>query len=224
VPAPICNVGFVETTITDHLLSTTRAVRRKLDLDRPVEPEVLADCLRLAVQAPTPGASENWRWLVIRDQHLKNEIGALFRKAGSAYLRARAEAAGDAVKDGATARAFASGQYLIDVIERVPVFVIPCLQGRPQGGNEALSVYYGGIFPAVWSFQLALRSRGLGSTLTSYHLQYEAEAAKILGIPDDVTQVGLLPIAYTTVPDFKPARRRPVEEITYLDTWGHPPA
>jgi nitroreductase len=208
----------------DHLLSTTRAVRRKLDLDRPVENEVLTQCLRLAVQAPTPGAAETWRWLIIRDQHLKNQIGALFREVGTEYLRQRREAAGDAAEHGAMARAFASGQYLIDVIERVPVFVIPCLLGRPQGGNAQLSVFYGGIFPAVWSFQLALRARGLGSTLTSYHLYREAEAAKVLGIPDDVTQVGLLPVAYTTVPDFKPAPRRPVEDVTYLDTWGHPPS
>lgn len=206
----------------DHLLSTTRAVRRKLDLDRPVGTEILTECLRLAVQAPTPGAAETWRWLIVRDQHLKNQIGALFREVGNAYLRQRREAAGAAAQHGATARAFASGQYLVDVIERVPVFVIPCLQGRPQGRNAQLSAFYGGIFPAVWSFQLALRARGLGSTLTSYHLEHEAEAAKTLGIPDDVTQVGLLPVAYTTVPDFKPAPRRPVEDVTYLDTWGEP--
>lgn len=205
---------------TDHLLSTTRAVRLKLDLDRPVEQEVITDCLRLAIQAPTPGNAQQWRWLIVRDQGVRNEIGALFREVGNAYMQAKIAGLGAAATEPSTKRAIASGQHLVDVIERVPVFVIPCVQGRPRGGNEALSVFYGGIFPAVWNFQLALRSRGLGSTLTSYHLEREAEAAKILGILDDVTQVGLLPIAYTTASDFKPAPRTPVEEITYVDHWG----
>ncbi len=202
----------------DHVLSTTRSVRRKLDLDRPVENAVLVECLRLALQAPTPGNAQSWRWLIVRDPEQKKRIGALFRTAGMAYVNERT-AAGQPPEFG---RIVTSGRYLIDVIERVPVFVIPCLQGRPSGDNAALSVFYGGIFPAVWSFQLALRSRGLGSTLTSYHLQYEAEAARILGIPADVTQVGLLPIAYTTQTDFRPAPRNPVEQVTFVDAWDQP--
>jgi nitroreductase len=212
----------VDTEITDHLLTTTRAVRRKLDLKRPVEPEVIVECLRVALQAPTPGNSQGWRWLVVRDQAIKDRLGAIFRDRGNVYLESVVAQLGDAVHDPSVARNLASARYLIDVIERVPVFVIPCVTGRPHGGNSALSVFYGGIFPAVWNFQLALRSRGLGSTLTSYHLECEAEAAEILGIPDDVTQVGLLPVAYTTVPDFKPAPRRPVEEVAYADRWGRP--
>lgn len=202
--------------VTDHLLATTPAVRRKLDLDRPVPDEVLLECLRLAVQAPTPGGSQAWRWLVVRDQERRTAIGALFRQVGEAYLQARAATAAP--------RALASGRHLVDVIERVPVFVIPCLVGRPPQGNAAQSVFYGGIFPAVWNFQLALRARGLGSTLTSYHLEHEREAAALLGIPDDVTQVGLLPVAYTTVDDFRPPPRQAVEELTYVDEWGAPPA
>jgi nitroreductase len=198
----------------DHLLSTTRAVRRKLDLDRPVEPAVLEACLNLALQAPTPGNVQAWRWLVVRDQGVKERLGALFREVGEAYL---AEKAAEAEP-----RALASGRHLIDVIERVPVFVIPCLKGRPSGENATDAAFYGGIFPAVWNFQLALRSRGLGSTLTTYHLSREAEAAEILGVPDGYTQVGLLPVAYTTVPDFKPAARIPLSEVAYLDHWGTP--
>ncbi len=199
---------------TDHLLRTTRAVRRKLDLDRPVEPAVLDECLNLALQAPTPGNVQAWRWLVVRDQDVKNRLGAIFREAGEAYLAERASAA--------PSRALASGQHLIDVIERVPVFVIPVLAGRPAGDNAVDAAFYGGIFPAVWSFQLALRSRGLGSTLTTYHLAREAEAAEILGIPEGHTQAGLLPVAYTTVPDFKPAPRTPLSEVAFLDHWGTP--
>src|SRR5947207_7945039 len=202
--------------VTDHLLSTTRAVRRKLDLDRPVQTAVLVECLQVAVQAPTPRSTEQWRWLIVRDQAVKDGLGALFRAVGNPYLQAR-------VAGGAPARAMASAQYLVDVIERVPVFVIPCVLGRPSGDNAALSVFYGGIYPAVWNFQLALRSRGLGSTLTTYHLEREAEAARILGIPDDVTQVCLLPIGYTTAADFRPGPRTPATEICYLDGWGTPP-
>ncbi|WUL18562.1 nitroreductase family protein [Amycolatopsis sp. NBC_00355] len=132
----------------DHLLSTTRAVRRKLDLDRPVEPAILEECLNLALQAPTPGNAQAWRWLVVRDQRVKDRLGGLFREVGSAYLAGR-EAAAD---DTATRRALASGQHLIDVIERVPVFVIPCLKGRPSGENATDAAFYGGIFPAVWNF------------------------------------------------------------------------
>jgi nitroreductase len=206
----------------DHLLSTTRAVRRKLDLERPVEPEVLEECLNLALQAPTPGNVQAWRWLVVRDRAVKQRLGAIFREVGEAYLADRKAAAGDAAAQPSVARALASGQHLIDVIERVPVFVIPVLAGRPAGDNAVDAAFYGGIFPAVWSFQLALRSRGLGSTLTTYHLAREAEAAEILGIPDGHTQVGLLPVAYTTVPDFKPAPRTPLSEVAFLDHWGTP--
>ncbi|MFD5247002.1 nitroreductase family protein [Amycolatopsis sp. NPDC058340] len=211
----------MDTSVTDHLLSTTRAVRRKLDLDRPVEPEVLDECLRLALQAPTPGNQQAWRWLVVRDQGVKDRLSELFRRAGKAYLETNAAALGEAITEPSVARAFASGQHLIDVIDRVPVFVVPCLNGRPSGDNATDAAFYGGIFPAVWNFQLALRSRGLGSTLTTYHLTHEAEAAEILGIPSGVTQVGLLPVAYTTVPDFKPAARVPLAEVAYLDGWGN---
>jgi len=198
----------------DHLLSTTRAVRRKLDLDRPVEPEVLEECLNLALQAPTPGNVQAWRWLVVRDQDVKDRLSVLFREVGEAYLAERASAA--------PARMLASGRHLLEVIDRVPVFVIPVLAGRPAGDNAVDAAFYGGIFPAVWNFQLALRSRGLGSTLTTYHLSREAEAAEILGVPDGHTQAGLLPVAYTTTPDFKPAERVPLSEVAYLDHWGTP--
>jgi nitroreductase len=151
---------------------------------------------------------------------VKSELGKLFREVGEEYMRRTLEPLGDYVNEPQIARNVASGRHLLDVIDQVPVFVIPCLLGRPQGNNALLSGFYGGIFPAVWAFQLALRSRGLGSTLTSYHLQREEEAAQILGIPADVTQVGLLPVAYTTTTTFKPAPRTPVEEITYFDQWG----
>jgi nitroreductase len=206
----------------DRLLTTTPSVRKKLDLERPVEPGVVADCLRIALQAPTAGGQQTWRWIVVRDQEIRNELGKLFRSMGSAYLDNVEKRLGDAAHTPAGRRALSSGRFLVDNIERVPVLVIPCQLGRPDDGNQTLSAFYGSIFPAVWSFQLALRSRGLGSTLTTYHLTHEAEAAQILGLPANVTQVGLLPVAYTTVTDFKPAPRLPLEHVAFADRWEHP--
>lgn len=210
----------MDTAVVDQLLTTTRAVRRKLDLARPVELDVILECLRIAVQAPTAGTTQSWRWLVVQDQGIKNAVGALFRDVGNAYLRRKIETAGELADSPGFKRALASAQHLVDFIERIPVYVIPCMVGRPEGGNDALAVFYGGIFPAIWNFQLALRSRGLGSTLTTYHLEREAEAAAILGIPDGVTQLALLPIGYTTTDEFRPGPRQPVERLTYVDRWG----
>lgn len=204
----------MDTSVTDELLSTTRAVRRRLDLDRPVERDVVLDCLRLAIQAPTGSNRQGWRWLVVTDAEKKRRLSELYRAGGEAYLRRALDTTGDDQQR----RVFESAMYLVEHLHRVPVLVIPCIEGRPPEGNPA--GFYGSILPAVWSLQLALRSRGLGSALTTFHLAHEREAAALLGVPDDVTQVGLLPVAYTTGTGFRPARRRPVEEITYWDAWG----
>lgn len=197
----------------DELLSTTRSVRLKLDLDRPVEPEVINECLRLALQAPSPGNLQMWRWVVVRDPKQRAELGRLFREVGNSYL---ASLPGDIPE-----HSLRSGRFLIDNIERVPVLVVPCVVGRPPATLFESAAFYGGIYPAVWSLQLALRTRGLGSTMTTYHLSRAAEAAEILGIPDDVTQTCLLPIAYTTQRNFKPAQRMPLGEVAYADHWGN---
>ena len=203
--------------MTDELLATTRAVRKRLDLDKPVPREVINECLELAVQAPTGSNSQSWRWLVVEDADKRRALADLYRKGGEAYL----SSAGEQAADDQTKRVFGSAVYLMEHLHEVPVHVIPCVQGRP--GPETPMVMLGGlfgsIFPAVWSFQLALRSRGLGSALTTLHLIHEKEAAEILGIPDDVMQVALLPVAYTLGTDFKRAERPPVADITHWDTW-----
>ncbi len=200
----------------DALLSTTRAVRKRLDFDRPVPDDVLIECLQLATQAPTGSNTQGWRWLVIRDQAKKDELARLYSDAGGAYLK---QAAANADAGSQTGRVYDSASFLADNMGRAPVLVIPCILGRPgtKGWDEA--GLYGSIIPAMWSFQLALRSRGLGSCYTTLHLQREAEVRELLGIPETVTQAALLPVAYTVGTDFKPAYRRPVSEITYLDTW-----
>jgi nitroreductase len=207
----------IDTSVTDHLLSTTRAVRKRLDLDRPVEREVLIDCLRLAIQAPTGSNSQGWRWMVVTDAGKRADLARLYRSGGEAYLRAANRNAEPVT--GQQARVAESALHLLEVIDRVPVLVIPCIEGRINDVRRAAG-FFGSIHPAIWSFQLALRSRGLGSAWTTFHLAHEHEAADLLGIPyDDVTQAAMLPVAYTVGTDFRPAKRRPVEEITYWDTW-----
>ena len=205
---------------TDALLSTTRAVRKRLDLDRDVPDDVLLECLQLAVQAPTGSNRQGWRWMVIRDQEKKNALADIYRRAGGAYLASASEG----VESGSqTGRVLNSAQYLAENFEKVPVMVSPMIIGRLDDGSAGSAAgLMGSIIPAMWSFQLALRSRGLGTCLTTIHLGKEKEAAELLGIPDHMTQAGLLPVAYTKGTDFKPAARPPVEEITYLDTYKNP--
>jgi len=208
----------------DHLLSTTRAVRKRLDLGRPVEPEVIEDCLRLAIQAPTGSNSQGWRWIVVTDAEKRAGLAEIYRKGFYPYREAQTAAAPTAGIPTATAqmaRVADSADYLAAHLHEVPVHVIPCIGGRElaAAGNANAAGIYGSIFPAVWSFQLALRSRGLASSLTTLHLVHEAEAAELLGIPDDYLQVALLPVAYFTGEDFKPATRKPIERLTSWNTW-----
>ncbi|MEM7272259.1 MAG: nitroreductase family protein [Actinomycetota bacterium] len=205
---------------TDALLSTTRAVRKRLDFEREVPDDVLLECLQLAVQAPTGSNRQGWRWMVVRDAEKKEALADIYRRAGGAYL---ADAAKDADQGSQTGRVIDSANYLAQHLGEVPVMVIPMIIGRLQDGttNSAAGLF-GSIIPAMWSFQLALRSRGLGSCYTTLHLGLEQEAAELLGIPEHMSQAGLLPVAYTKGTDFKAAKRDPVEQITYLDTYKNP--
>lgn len=207
-----------DTSVTDRLLSTTRTVRRRLDLERPVEESVILDCLRLAIQAPTGSNAQGWRWVVVTDPDKRSELARMYAEGGAGYLKA---AAGQE-KDDQTRRVYESALHLTDILDRVPVHVIPCIEGRADNAPNILSASaYGSVIPAAWNFMLALRSRGLGSAWTTLHLFKEKEAAELLGIPyEKVTQVALIPVAYTVGLDFKPARRPPVEGITYWDSWG----
>jgi nitroreductase len=202
--------------VTDRLLSTTRAVRKRLDLDRPVEESVILECLQLATQAPTASNNQGWRFVVVLDPEKRKALSAIFRKGGAFYKEMPQP------DDPQDRRVRASAEYLIDVIDRVPALVIPCHEGRPTDAKSA-AIYYASIHPAIWSFQLALRSRGLGSAWTTFTLALEQEVGELLGIPDTVTQAALLPVAYTVGTDFKPAKRRDVREITFIDHWGETP-
>ncbi|HYN33149.1 MAG TPA: nitroreductase family protein [Ilumatobacteraceae bacterium] len=201
----------------DRLLSTTRAVRKRLDLTRPVEREVILDCLRLAMQAPTASNSQNWRWLVVTDADKRAAISEVYRSCAGDYMARAAEQA----TDPQTRRVYQSADALNDILGDVPVHVIPCIERRLDGAPlPVAAAAWASIIPAAWSFQLALRSRGLGSVWTTLHLMKEREVAELLGIPDTVTQVALFPVAYTIGTDFKPAARPPAETVTSWNIWG----
>ena len=204
---------------TDRLLSTTRAVRRRLDLERPVERKVILDCIQLSQQAPTASNTQKWRWMVVMDAEKRKALGEIYGRGKPFIEQAKAQLDTD---DTQTHRVYDSAGWLLDHIGEAPALVIPCVEGRvPEGAPSGMAAaVYGSIYPAMWSFQLALRSRGLGSTLTTIHLFFEKEVADLLSMPEDVMQVALLPVAYTKGSDFKIAKRPPPEEITSFDTWG----
>lgn len=203
----------------DELLTTTRAVRRRLDLSRPVEHEVILECLRLAIQAPTGGNSQDWRWMVVTDADKRKAIAEIYNSVGAELLAHRARRAEDAQ----SRRVYQSAAALTEVLADVPVHVIPCIEQRMEGMPlVAAASAWGSILPAAWSFLLALRSRGLGSVWTTLHLARERDVAELLGIPESVTQVALFPVAYTVGTDFRPADRRPVDSVTSWNSWDDP--
>ena len=148
----------------------------------------------------------------------EGEAGGAVPVGGQDYLRSQLETPGD----DAARRVYQSAAHLVDVLERVPVLVVPCVAAEVDLENAP--ALYGSVFPALWNFMLALRARGLGSTYTTFHLAHADEAARLLGIPAGITQVGLVPVAYTVGTDFRPAARRPAAELTYVDRWGVAPA
>jgi nitroreductase len=220
----------MDLTTIDHLLTTTRSVRLRLDLSRPVDPEIIRQCIEIAIQAPTASNSQHWHFVIIADADKRAQVGELYRRSYMAYHEANREldAAFRSRPDDPYAvqmlRMRKSALYLAEHMHEVPVLVIPCQEGRVENaGAQSQAGFYGSILPATWSLMLALRARGLGSAWTTLHLRYEKEVAGILGIPDTVTQAALLPVAYFKGEDFKPARRLPIEDRLHWDTWDPQP-
>jgi nitroreductase len=207
----------VDITSVDELLTTTRAVRKRLDVTRPVAREVILECVRLAMQAPTASNAQDWRWLVITDADKRAAIAEIYRSIGVEYL---AHAAARET-DPQTRRVYRSADALTETLAQVPVHVIPCLQRRFDESDRLVAASaWASIIPAAWSFLLALRSRGLGSVWTTMHLAKEQQVAELLGIPATVTQAALFPVAYTLGTDFRPASRPPAETVTFWNSWG----
>jgi nitroreductase len=199
----------------DHILTTTRSVRRRLDLARAVDPEVIEQCLEIAIQAPSGSDRQGWEFVVLTEPEPKLAIAELYRRAFAAYI-------GAPPAPGAPVSAVrASATLLAEQFHLVPAMVLFCYAGRVERQSVAAqAALYGSILPAAWSFMLALRARGIGSAWTTLHLVYEREAAAALGIPHDWTQAALVPLAYFTGTGFKPARRAPAREKTSWNGWG----
>lgn len=206
---------------TDRLLTTTKQVRKRLDLTRPVPYAELLECIEIAGHAPMGGNLERNRWIVVDDPELKARIAERFAEVGRPYLAVNSELRGD----DRSQKVIDSASFLVDHLAEVPALVISMRLDRPplspdsQGGAAA---YYGSVLPGVWSFQLAARARGIGSAWTTFHLEHEAEIAELLGIPASVTQVCLLAVGYYTGDSFTPAPRRPASEVTFLNRWKNP--
>jgi nitroreductase len=198
----------------EEVLRTTRSVRRRLDFERPVPPEVIEACIDLAVQAPTGANREGWRFVVVTDPERKLAIAEVYRRALARWTAVRAGQP-DAPQIRPAVRALAERMH------EVPALILACVEGRPDPASVAQQVaLYGSILPAAWSLMLALRARGLGSTWTTLHLAGEREVADALGIPEHVTQTVLLPVGYMREARLRPATRKSAREVTYWNRWG----
>jgi len=214
----------------DELLSTTRAVRKRLDFDRPIDDSVLRECLELAVQAPTGSNAQGWQFVFVKDAAKKAKIGEYYAQVWSEYrnmpyaIHHLHRGTGNTELESSQERSTDSAEYLAANIGRAPVLLIPCVAGRTDmpGAGDLLgqASMFGSIIPAAWSFMLAARARGIGSAWTTLHLRHEQAIAKLLNIPHQhYMQVALIPLAYTKGTHFKPAYRPPIDTVMHVDTW-----
>jgi nitroreductase len=211
----------------DELLSTTRAVRKRLDLDRPVEPELVRECIELAAQAPTGSNAQGWHFVVVTDPAKRSKLAEYYREGWNTFYGGGADAVVQSMGDveqsyqETTRRVISSAAYLAEHIAKVPVHVIPCVEGRFESGPVLLQAsIWGSLLPAAWSFCLAARARGLGTCWTTLHLIREQEAAELLGIPDNVAQGALIPVAHVKGgTDFNPGPRRDLSRVIHTEAW-----
>lgn len=209
----------------DELLSTTRSVRKRLDLTRPVDMALVRECIELASQAPTGGNNQGWHFVVVTDEDKRRQLAEWYA-AGFQMMYGNPEAVvsnlpqDDPDYVSATRRVISSAQYLADHMHEVPVLVIPVIEGRTDGMPVAMqAAIWGSLVPAAWSFMLAARARGLGTCYTTLHLIQEEAAKELLGLPDHVMQGALIPVAHTIGTDFKPGPRRDLDRIIHMDGW-----
>ena len=206
----------------DELLTTTRTVRKRLDLDKPVPMELIRECIEIALQAPSGSNRQTWHWLVVTDAGKRAQIGEYYRRAVAEYLDSSGAAgrlyADDPDRAPVQKRVGSSVAYLGERMGQVPVLVIPCLTAKklPAGNQAGL---WGSILPSAWSYMLAARARGLGTAWTTLHLSYEQEVAELLGLPEQIRQTVLIPTAYSVGADFRPAPRQPLDEVLHVDGW-----
>jgi nitroreductase len=210
---------------TDALLTTTRSVRKRLDFSRPVEAELLEECIDLALQSPTGSNQQGWHIVVVTDEDKRKAIADVYREGFTAYQAMKeGEDPGfgeDDLRAEQMPRVYDSASYLAENMEKAPAFVLFCVEGRVENaGVIGQASLYGSVLPAAWSFMLAGRARGLGMAWTTIHLFNEKAVAELLGLPDNVTQTVLFPVAYFTGDGFKPAKRLPASSVTHWNSWG----
>lgn len=207
----------------DELLTTTRTVRKRLDLTRPVPLDLVKECLQIALQAPSGSNRQGWQWMVVTDPALRAAVGQIYKEVTDEYFASHGSAAKLFADDPDRApiqqRVGTSVAWLGEHMGEVPVLLIPCIKAGktlPEGNQAGL---WGSLLPAAWSYALAARARGLGTAWTTLHLQREAEVAELLGIPAGFHQAALIPTAYFTGETFKPAAREPVDNVLHVDRW-----
>ena len=208
----------------DTLLTTTRSVRKRLDFSKPVDPAVIERCVAIAMQAPTGSNAQGWHFVIVTDPAKRIRLAELYRNAFELYANnpaMRPSFAEDDLRMKQMPRVVDSATYLAEHLQDAPVMIIPCIEGRVENaGTLAQASVYGSILPAAWSFMLALRARGLATAWTTLHIMFEQDAAKILGLPEHVTQSALFPVAHYTGTDFKPAKRIPAAQLVHWNSWG----
>src|SRR4029453_18120192 len=206
----------------DELLTTTRTVRRRLDLTRPVPLDLIRECLEVALQAPSGSNRQGWHWMVLTDEKARRAIGDYYRQSVASYLKSPGAAAAlfedDPQRNAVQRRVGESVAYLGEHMGEVPVLIIPCISA-PRLRAESQAGLWGSLLPAAWSYMLAARARRLGTAWTTLHLRYEREISELLGIPPDIRQGALIPTAYYTGDSFQPAPRQPLDEVLHLNTW-----
>ena len=207
---------------TDRLMQTTKQVRKRLDLTRTVPVNTVLDCIDIASRAPIGGNMQVNRWLLIDDAKKIHALASLYGEYGKDYLENGKKQVEQLGSDPTAKRVVESSIYLLEHLKDVPLMIIPLRMGLPGKSLFEQATFFGSVLPGVWSLQMALRSRGIGSAWTTLHLYNDLKANELLGIPDTVTQVALLPTAYYPGSDFIPSKRRDAKEITYHNTWKDP--
>jgi nitroreductase len=206
----------------DELLTTTRAVRKRLDLTRPVPLELIRECLEIALQAPSGANRQRWQWIVIVNPEVRKQIGEIYLERAQNYAASDTYVSrlhgDDPQRSQVQRRVGDSTEYLAQHMGEVPVLVIPSLKaGALRAGNQAS--LWGSLLPATWSYMLAARARGLGTAWTTLHLGREREVAELLGMPANIHQAAIIPTAFYTGETFKPAPREPLDTVLHVDKW-----
>ncbi len=207
----------IDVASVDHALTTTRAVRLRLDLERPVDDQLIYDCIDIAEQAPTGGNQGSRRWIIVRDPKRKARLAELYMEsAGQFMIEGRDKTAGTGHPNERTMK---SAAYLAEHFAEVPAIVIPTIIGQHDGSGQP--GLFDSVIQSVWSFCVALRARGLGTSWTTAGLQRHEDIAELLGIPAGMTQIAMVPVAWTIGTEFQQAPRYPAREISFVDRYGH---